>query len=35
MNRLERDDWAQLLPHVGAMCLLDVVDSWDATTIDA
>ena len=35
MTRLERDDWAQLLPHAGAMCLLDVVDSWDATTIDA
>ncbi len=35
MTRLERDDWAQLLPHAGAMCLLDVVDSWDATTINA
>lgn len=35
MVRLERADWAQLLPHAGAMCLLDVVDGWDAATIDA
>lgn len=35
MTRLERDDWAQWLPHAGAMCLLDALDGWDATTIDA
>jgi len=35
MTRLERDDWARLLPHAGAMCLLDVVEAWDAATIHA
>jgi len=35
MTRLERDDWAHLLPHAGAMCLLDAVEAWDATAIHA
>jgi predicted hotdog family 3-hydroxylacyl-ACP dehydratase len=35
MTRLERDDWAHLLPHGGAMCLLDVVEAWDADSIRA
>jgi predicted hotdog family 3-hydroxylacyl-ACP dehydratase len=35
MARLERDDWAHLLPHAGGMCLLDAVEHWDAATIHA
>lgn len=35
MTRLERDDWAHLLPHAGAMCLLDAVEGWDASMIHA
>ncbi|WP_266158471.1 phosphotransferase [Dyella silvatica] len=32
---LVRADWAHLIPHAGAMCLLDAVVTWDATTIHA
>jgi len=32
---LAKTDWAQLIPHQGAMCLLDAVQSWDAATIHA
>jgi predicted hotdog family 3-hydroxylacyl-ACP dehydratase len=32
---LARADWAHLLPHAGAMCLLDAVLAWDAHTLDA
>jgi len=32
---LERDDWAHLIPHDGAMCLLDAVTAWDEKTIHA
>ncbi len=32
---LAKTDWAQLIPHQGAMCLLDAVLAWDATTIHA
>jgi predicted hotdog family 3-hydroxylacyl-ACP dehydratase len=35
MSRLERGDWAHLLPHAGAMCLLDAVERWDAAGIHA
>jgi predicted hotdog family 3-hydroxylacyl-ACP dehydratase len=35
MTRLEHGDWAHLLPHAGAMCLLDVVEAWDADAIHA
>lgn len=28
-------DWRALLPHAGAMCLLDEVIAWDADTIHA
>lgn len=30
-----KSDWAGLIPHAGAMCLLDEVAGWDATTIHA
>jgi predicted hotdog family 3-hydroxylacyl-ACP dehydratase len=33
--RLERADWAHLIPHAGAMCLLDAVLEWDAQCIHA
>lgn len=32
---LAKADWAHLLPHAGAMCLLDAVLAWDAHTLDA
>ena len=32
---LPKSDWAHLIPHAGAMCLLDDVAAWDATTIHA
>ncbi|KRE94419.1 phosphotransferase [Frateuria sp. Soil773] len=32
---LERGDWAHLIPHAGAMCLLDAVAAWDERTIHA
>ena len=36
MNRaLNRDVIATLIPHAGAMCLLDAVLDWDATRIHA
>lgn len=36
MNRaLDRDAIATLIPHAGAMCLLDAVPDWDATRIRA
>ena len=31
--RLGQPEIAALIPHAGAMCLLDAVRSWDATTI--
>ncbi len=32
---LPRADWEALLPHAGAMCLLDAVLAWDAHSIHA
>lgn len=32
---LPKTDWAHLIPHAGAMCLLDAVASWDARSIHA
>ena len=32
---LPKTDWASLIPHAGTMCLLDAVQAWDASTIDA
>jgi predicted hotdog family 3-hydroxylacyl-ACP dehydratase len=32
---LDKTDWADLIPHQGAMCLLDAVVSWDAASIHA
>lgn len=32
---LPKTDWAHLIPHAGAMCLLDAVHSWDETHIHA
>lgn len=33
MPSLTKNELASLLPHAGAMCLLDGVESWDASTI--
>jgi predicted hotdog family 3-hydroxylacyl-ACP dehydratase len=33
MLMLERSEIARLIPHAGAMCLLDAVVSWDADRI--
>lgn len=30
---LPKSDWSRLIPHAGAMCLLDEVVAWDDTTI--
>ena len=30
-----RSDWAHLIPHAGAMCLLDEVVEWDAMRLHA
>jgi predicted hotdog family 3-hydroxylacyl-ACP dehydratase len=32
---LAKTDWAHLIPHQGAMCLLDAVMAWDETSIHA
>jgi predicted hotdog family 3-hydroxylacyl-ACP dehydratase len=32
---LDKAEWAHLIPHAGAMCLLDAVAAWDATAIHA
>ncbi|MGA8276599.1 MAG: phosphotransferase [Rhodanobacteraceae bacterium] len=32
---IPKSDWAGLIPHRGAMCLLDVVVAWDKTRIHA
>lgn len=32
---LEKKEWARLVPHAGAMCLLDEVVEWDATRLHA
>jgi predicted hotdog family 3-hydroxylacyl-ACP dehydratase len=32
---LDKTEWAQLIPHAGAMCLLDAVASWDEERIHA
>jgi predicted hotdog family 3-hydroxylacyl-ACP dehydratase len=32
---LAKSDWQQLIPHRGAMCLLDVVVEWDDAQIHA
>lgn len=32
---LEKKDWMQLIPHAGAMCLLDEVVDWDARHLHA
>ena len=35
MAMLPKIDWAHLIPHAGAMCLLDAVLVWDARSIHA
>jgi predicted hotdog family 3-hydroxylacyl-ACP dehydratase len=35
MNMLTQQAWAALIPHAGAMALLDAVAEWDATAIHA
>lgn len=32
---LAKTDWKHLIPHQGAMCLLDAVVAWDETAIHA
>jgi predicted hotdog family 3-hydroxylacyl-ACP dehydratase len=32
---LPKSDWARLIPHAGAMCLLDAVRAWDERSIHA
>jgi predicted hotdog family 3-hydroxylacyl-ACP dehydratase len=32
---LPKSDWGHLIPHAGAMCLLDAVLDWDAATLHA
>lgn len=32
---LARSEWAALIPHAGAMCLLDEVVAWDAVRLHA
>lgn len=32
---MQKTDWQHLIPHRGAMCLLDEVVDWDATRIHA
>ena len=32
---LPKAEWAHLIPHAGAMCLLDEVVEWDATRLHA
>lgn len=32
---LPKTDWAALIPHGGAMCLLDAVQAWDEQSIHA
>ena len=32
---LPKSDWAHLIPHAGAMCLLDEVVEWDAQRLHA
>ncbi|CAM5390249.1 phosphotransferase [Rhodanobacter lindaniclasticus] len=32
---LPKNDWSTLIPHAGAMCLLDAVCAWDERTIHA
>ncbi|MDE2156122.1 MAG: phosphotransferase [Xanthomonadaceae bacterium] len=32
---LPKTDWAHLIPHAGAMCLLDAVLAWDGRSIHA
>ena len=32
---LPKSDWARLIPHAGAMCLLDAVRAWDERAIHA
>lgn len=32
---LAKTDWAHLIPHAGAMCLLDAVLAWDERSIHA
>ena len=32
---IDRERIAELIPHAGAMCLLDEVSSWDATHVSA
>ena len=33
--QIGRDEIAKLIPHAGAMCLLDEVSKWDATHVSA
>jgi predicted hotdog family 3-hydroxylacyl-ACP dehydratase len=32
---LPKSQWGHLIPHQGAMCLLDAVIAWDASTLHA
>ena len=32
---LPKTDWVHLIPHAGAMCLLDAVQAWDEQTVHA
>ncbi|WP_049620777.1 phosphotransferase [Frateuria defendens] len=32
---LDKTDWSHLIPHAGAMCLLDAVEDWDDTHVHA
>lgn len=32
---LDKTDWSHLIPHAGAMCLLDAVVTWSETSIHA
>ena len=34
-RKLSRPDWAHLIPHAGAMCLLDEVVEWDTARLHA
>ena len=33
LQRIDQDRIRELIPHAGAMCLLDRVEAWDATRI--
>lgn len=33
--RFDKAAWGHLIPHAGAMCLLDTIESWDAASMHA